>query len=109
MAINSTDTSFSDDVIKQSGKIPVLVDFWALWCPPCLAFSPNIEEAVEHPDVKGKVVLVKVDTSECPKLSEKYGISSIPAVKLFKKGKIVAEFVGLKSVETVVEWLKAKL
>jgi thioredoxin 1 len=70
---------------------PVLVDFWAEWCPPCRAMNPTIESLAQH----FKVCKVKVDTNQ--PLASRYDISSIPALLIFKDGKVVARYLGVTS------------
>jgi putative thioredoxin len=90
--IDATDTTFEQEVIQRSYEKPVVVDFWAEWCGPCRMLGPVIEQAVE---ARGDAVeLVKVDTDANPGVSRTFGIQSIPAVKAFKDGKVVDEFVG---------------
>jgi putative thioredoxin len=90
--IDATDATFERDVIQRSHEHPVVVDFWAEWCGPCRMLGPVIERAVEMRE--GQVELVKVDTDANPRISQAFGIQSIPAVKAFKDGKVVDEFVG---------------
>jgi putative thioredoxin len=89
--IDATDATFERDVIQRSHDQPVVVDFWAEWCGPCRMLGPVIEKAVDNRD---GVELVKVDTDANPRISQAFGIQSIPAVKAFKDGKVVDEFVG---------------
>jgi putative thioredoxin len=89
--IDATDATFERDVIQRSHEQPVVVDFWAEWCGPCRMLGPVIEKAVDNRD---GVELVKVDTDANPRISQAFGIQSIPAVKAFKDGKVVDEFVG---------------
>jgi putative thioredoxin len=90
--IDATDTTFEQEVIQRSYEKPVVVDFWAEWCGPCRMLGPVIEQAVSE---RGEAVeLVKVDTDANPRVSQAFGIQSIPAVKAFKDGKVVDEFVG---------------
>ena len=91
MPIETTDATFERDVIERSYEQPVVVDFWAEWCGPCRMLGPVIEKAVDQRD---GVELVKIDTDANPRVSQAFGIQSIPAVKAFKDGKVVDEFVG---------------
>lgn len=87
-----TDNSFQKDVIEASKEKPVLVDFWATWCPPCKMLSPLVEEIAEE---KADVLsLATVDTDENQGLSSQFGIMSIPTLILFKDGQPVKQLVG---------------
>src|SRR5436305_5149428 len=87
-----TEQDFQTAVVDRSHEVPVVVDFWAEWCGPCRQLTPVLERAVAARD--GKVELAKVDTEANPALSRAFGIQGIPAVKAFKDGKVVSEFVG---------------
>lgn len=87
-----TDATFEDDVLKAAK--PVLVDFWAEWCGPCRALTPELEKlAAEHSE---KIEVVKVNVDENPATAAKFGITSIPAVYAFKGGENVKTSIGAK-------------
>ena len=88
-----TEATFNEEVIERSRQVPVIVDYWAEWCGPCRQLAPIIEQAVAARE--GEVVLAKVNIDQNPGLAQAARVSSIPAVKAFKDGAIVDEFVGL--------------
>ncbi|MCI5081412.1 MAG: thioredoxin [Saprospiraceae bacterium] len=98
---------FKQDVIDKSFEKPVLVDFWAPWCSPCRVLGPTIEKLAEEQQQLWD--LVKLNTEEEPQLSQQYGIRSIPNVKLFHKGEVIAEFSGALSRTQIQEWLDEHL
>jgi putative thioredoxin len=83
---------FEQAVIDRSRQVPVVVDFWAAWCGPCRALSPALERAAEAR--RGKVDLIKVDVDANQELARLYQVQGIPAVKAFRDGEVVEEFVG---------------
>jgi putative thioredoxin len=92
MPIDTDEADFERDVIERSKEVPVVVDFWADWCGPCKQLSPALEAAESKRG--GEVVLAKVDVDSNQPLAGRYGVQGIPAVKAFRDGEIVDEFVG---------------
>ena len=104
----SYDTNdFEEEVIERSHTVPVLVDFWAAWCGPCLVLGPVLEKLAETSG--SRWALAKLDTESFPEISARYGIRSIPNVKLFVDGEVKDEFVGALPEPQVVEWLRKAL
>jgi putative thioredoxin len=101
--VDVTEATFETDVVERSREQPVVVDFWAEWCGPCLALAPVLEREVAARD--GSLVVVKVDVDANPRLADEYGICGIPAVKAFRNGRVVREFVGAQSPQSVGAFL----
>ena len=94
----SKPTPVDDNTFKQivlESKKPVMVDFWASWCKPCLAVAPIVEELAN--EYENKVNFVKMDIDHSPKTPASFGIMSIPTLLIFKNGKPVSHLVGLRS------------
>lgn len=91
-AIDVTDATFDEAVIKKSADVAVVVDLWAPWCGPCKTLGPIIENVIDATD--GQVVLTKVNIDENPGISQAFQVQSIPAVFALKAGQVVDGFVG---------------
>jgi thioredoxin 1 len=87
---NVSDDSFEEEVLKS--ELPVLVDFWAVWCAPCHMVAPSVENLAQS--YKDKMKVVKVNVDENPKTPANYGILSIPTLLLFKGGELKETIVG---------------
>ncbi len=97
-----TDSNFDQEVLKSDK--PVFVDFWAPWCGPCQMMGPVVDQLAE--EVKGAKV-GKVNVDENPATAQKYGIMSIPTMKIFKNGQVVKEFVGMQGKDILKSELEA--
>ena len=101
MSIQFTDANFETEVL-QSDK-PVLVDFWAPWCPPCRALGPVIDEVAD--ELQGQAIVGKLNVDENQATAAQYGVNSIPTVLIFKDGQVVETIVGLNQKERYLQSL----
>ena len=97
--------NFDAEVLKAD--LPVMVDFWAVWCGPCKVLSPIVEELAK--DYAGKLKVGKVNVDENNALAQRYGVMSIPTLKFFKSGKMVGEMIGAAPKSAVESELKKYL
>jgi len=105
--IEIDDKEFQEKIVKRSLKIPIVVDFWASWCMPCKILGPILERLEKQ--YRNKFVLAKINIETNKETAKKYEIVSIPSIKMFRDGKIVAEFNGVIPEEVVKEWLDRNL
>jgi thioredoxin 1 len=103
--IEITDTNFATEV--EQSDVPVLIDFWAVWCGPCKMVAPVVEELAQEYD--GKVKIGKLDVDNNQQTAMKFGIRSIPTLLIFKDGKVVDTIIGAVSKGQIEEKLKAQL
>lgn len=115
---SSSDSSSSDSLIVKvddsnfeqvvlNAQHPVLVDFWAPWCGPCVALGPTIDELAS--DYEGRVVVCKLNVDEAGELAGRYGISGIPALLVFQGGEVVDQTVGMQAKENLAAMLEKAL
>ena len=95
------ENNFEAEVLKS--EIPVLVDFWATWCGPCKMLAPTISSIAE--EKTGVVKVCKLDVDEEPEIAAKYGISSIPTLKVFVNGEVVRSSVGVQPKSAIIAML----
>jgi len=105
--IELTKENFNQEVLQSD--LPILVDFWAPWCQPCLMMIPILEQIAEELDGKLRIGKLNTETIENQKLAIQYQIRSIPNMKLFKKGEIIKEFIGLRPKEILKKELEAAI
>jgi thioredoxin 1 len=102
--INLTDENFEKEIASPK---PVLIDFWAEWCGPCQMLGPVLEKVAE--EYKEKINFAKVNVDSAPVTSQKYQVSQIPTVILFKDGKPASGFIGARPEDFVKSWLNENL
>jgi thioredoxin 1 len=102
MEVTLTDKNFDDEVLKAD--VPVLVDFWAPWCGPCQMMIPILEDLAK--EIADKAKIAKLNVDENPDKAQEYSIMSIPAIKIFKGGKIIHELVGVQTKDTLKTYLE---
>jgi len=90
--ITIDDSNFAQTVLQA--ETPVLVDFWAAWCRPCLLVAPILDELAE--EYSGRITIARIDVDQNPKTAARYGIMSIPTLLVFKKGEPISQIVGLR-------------
>jgi thioredoxin 1 len=104
-ATHVTTDQFDAEVLQPS--VPVLVDFWAVWCGPCRAIAPHVDAIAQ--EYAGRAKVVKVNVDEEPEIALRYGIQSIPTLLFFKDGKVQDMIVGVVPKQTIVQKLEALL
>lgn len=101
--VDVSEADFEYEVLAYSQNIPVVVDFWAVWCQPCRTLTPILENLAR--ESHGAFRLARVNVDENPNLAMRYGVRSIPTVKGFSQGQAVAEFVGLQPESLIREFI----
>ncbi|MBX7170265.1 MAG: thioredoxin [Pyrinomonadaceae bacterium] len=98
-----TDGNFAAEI--ENSKIPVLLDFWATWCPPCKMIAPTIDALAK--ELAGKVKIGKLDVDKNPRTASKFRVQSIPTLIIFKNGEEVDRIVGAQSKAAMMQRLQA--
>ncbi|MEN6300167.1 MAG: thioredoxin [Anaerolineaceae bacterium] len=105
LIVNVSEADFEQKVLLYSQQLPVIVDFWAEWCSPCKALDPILERLTI--DAQGSIRLAKLNVDENQNLTVRYGVHNIPAIKAFRDGKVVSEFVGIQPESRIREFIRA--
>ena len=103
--VEFTDDNFETEVLQSN--IPVLIDFWAVWCGPCKMIAPIVEEL--SGELEGKIKIGKLDVDNNPQVATTYGIRSIPTLLIFRDGKIVDQIIGAVPKQAIAQKLDAQL
>jgi putative thioredoxin len=107
LVLDVDEHGFPEQVIEASRVRPVLVDFWAEWCPPCRALAPVLERTVR--ELSGQVLLAKVEVDENMRLAGHYKLRGFPTVILFRDGQPVAHFSGFRPHQFVRDFVRSHL
>ena len=100
-----SDDTFDSDVLGS--QQPVLVDYWAEWCGPCLAIAPALDEIAK--EFEGKLTVAKINIDEHPMTPTKYGVRGIPTLMIFKGGHVAATMVGARPKGKIAEWINSNI
>ncbi len=106
-ALELTNETFQKEVLESS--VPVLVDFWAPWCGPCQMMAPVLDELAGELEGKVKIAKLDIENPANKDLAMQYGVMSIPNMNLFKKGKVIQNFVGFRPKEDLKRDLEASI